>query len=383
MKEVTIVSERIFLSPPHMNGREINFINEAFDTNWIAPFGPNLTGFENDMSKYLGINKSLALSSGTAAMHLALMYVGVQKDDVVFCSDLTFAGSCNPAVYIGAKLVFIDSDYETFNMSPVALKKAFEKYEKLGKLPKAVIIVDLYGNPANFDELLPICESYGVTVIEDAAEALGAEYKGKKCGTFGKINILSFNGNKVITTSGGGMACSEDTQAIEKMHFWANQSKEPVNYYLHKEVGYNYRMSNISAGIGRGQMLTLDERVSQRRFVNEYYKKELGDLPIKFSPETVGAVSSCWLSVITIDEGISVSPDDVIEALEKENIESRRVWNPMHCHPVFADCDYINSGEIDVGIDVFNRGVCLPSGSSLSEEELQHIVKVVRAVFGK
>ncbi len=366
-----------------MNGEEINFINEAFDANWIAPFGPNLTGFEGDMSKYLGVNKSLALSSGTAAMHLALMYLGVERGDVVFCSDFTFAGSCNPAVYIGAELVFIDSDYDTFNMCPVALKKAFEKYEKLGKLPKAVIIVDLYGNPANYDELLPICESYGVPVIEDAAEALGAEYNGKKCGTFGKINIISFNGNKIITTSGGGMACSDDCAALEKMHFWANQSKEPVNYYLHKEVGYNYRMSNICAGIGRGQMLTLDERVSQRRAINDYYKKAFSDLPVEFSPESQGAYSNCWLTVITVNKDCSITPDEIITALEEENIESRRAWNPMHCHPVFAECDYVSGESGDVGIDVFQRGVCLPSGSAMNEEDLERVAKVVRSVFGK
>lgn len=366
-----------------MNGTELEFVQEAFDTNWIAPFGPNLSGFEEDMSSYLGVNKSLALSSGTAAMHLALMYVGVKKDDIVFCSDFTFAGSCNPAVYIGAKLVFIDSDYESFNMSPVALEKAFEKYERMGKLPKAVIIVDLYGSPANYNELLPICEKYGVTVIEDAAEALGADYCGKKCGTFGKISILSFNGNKIITTSGGGMACSYDEDAIKKMHFWANQSKEPVNYYLHKELGYNYRMSNICAGIGRGQMNTLDERVSQRKAVNAYYRKAFADLPITFAPVTKGGNESCWLTVLTIDKDCSVTPDDVIAALEKDNIESRRAWNPMHCHPIFADCDYISGDEGDVGIDIFNRGVCMPSGSGMTDEDLDRVVKSFRAVFGK
>ncbi len=377
------MSNRIFLSPPHMNGTEMNFVNEAFETNWVAPFGANLTGFEGDMSKYLSINKSLALSSGTAAMHLALMYIGVKKGDLVFCSDLTFAASCNPAVYIGAELVFIDSDYESLNMSPVALEKAFEKYAKINKLPKAVIIVDLYGNPANYDKLLPICEKYSVPVIEDAAEALGAEYKGKKCGTFGKISIFSFNGNKIITTSGGGMACSEDADAIRKMHFWANQSKEPVNFYFHKEIGYNYRMSNICAGIGRGQMNTLDERVESRRSVNEYYKKAFADLPVEFISVTDGGKSNCWLSVLTINRDCTVTPDEIIDALEKENIESRRVWNPMHCQPVFAHCDYISGNEGNVGEDVFKRGVCLPSGSSMSESDLDRVCSVVRSVFSK
>lgn len=366
-----------------MNGEELNFINEAFDANWIAPFGPNLTGFESDMSEYLNINKSLALSSGTAAMHLALMYLGVGEGDVVFCSDFTFAGSCNPIVYTGAKPVYIDSDYETWNMSPPALKKAFEKYENIGKLPKAVIVVDLYGNPANYNELIPICESYGVPIIEDAAEALGAEYCGKKCGTFGTFNIISFNGNKIITTSGGGMVCSENEEAIKKMHFWANQSKEPVNYYLHKELGYNYRMSNICAGIGRGQMITLDERVRRRREINEYYKKALADLPVEFCPETEGAYSNCWLTTIAIDKECKVTPDEVITALENKNIESRRAWNPMHCHPVFAECDYITAEPCDVGVDLFNRGVCLPSGTAMTEEELQLVAAEIRAVFCK
>lgn len=366
-----------------MNGAEMSFVKDAFDTNWVAPFGPNLSGFEEDMSNYLDINKSLALSSGTAAMHLALMYAGVQKGDVVFCSDFTFAGSCNPAKYIGAELVFIDSDYNSFNMSPVALERAMEKYHNAGKLPKAVIIVDLYGSPADYNALLPICEKYGVPVIEDAAEALGADYYGKKCGTFGKIAILSFNGNKIITTSGGGMACSDDEEAIKKMYFWANQSKEPVNYYLHNELGYNYRMSNVCAGIGRGQMTTLDKRVAQRKAVNEYYKKAFADLPVTFAPTVEGGNATCWLSVLTIDKECSVTPDEVIAALEKENIEARRAWNPMHCQPIFSDCDYISGDEGDVGVDIFNRGVCMPSGSSMTEDDLERVSKAFRSVFGK
>lgn len=366
-----------------MNGTESDFVQQAFDTNWIAPFGPHLGGFEDEMSNYIGINKSLALSSGTAAIHLALLYLGVGKGDIVFCSDFTFAGSCNPAVYIGAELVFIDSDYESFNMSPVALERAMEKYNNLGKLPKAVIIVDLYGSPANYDALMPICEKYGVPVIEDAAEALGADYKGKKCGSFGEIGIFSFNGNKIITTSGGGMACSNNIDAVKKMHFWANQSREPVNYYLHKELGYNYRMSNICAGIGRGQMKTLDERVEQRKAINRYYREAFDELPVGFAPVTQGGNSNCWLTVITVDKDCDIKPDEIISALEKQNIESRRAWNPMHCHPIFSDCDYISGDEGDVGVDVFNRGVCLPSGSAMTREDLERVSKVVRSVFGK
>lgn len=366
-----------------MNGSEIGYIKEAFDTNWIAPFGPNLKGFEEEMSKYIGVNKSVALASGTAAMHLALMYVGVTKDDVVFCSDFTFSGSCNPVAYIGAELVFIDSDYESFNMSPEALEIAMEKYAAIGKLPKAVIIVDLYGNPAKFDELLPICEKYGVTVIEDAAEALGSKYHGKKCGTFGKISILSFNGNKIITTSGGGMACSNDVKAIEKMHFWANQSKENVNYYLHKELGYNYRMSNICAGIGRGQLKSLDAKVARRKEINDFYRKEFADLPITMAPYIEDSEPNFWLSVLTIDKGCDVTPDDVIASLESGNIESRRAWNPMHCQPIFSQCAYFCGKDKDVGVDVFNRGVCMPSGSQMTDGDLERVAKAFRAAFNK
>ncbi len=377
------MSKRIYLSPPHMNGCEMDYVNDAFDTNWVAPYGPNLKGFEDDVSDYIGINRSVALSSGTAAIHLALLSIGVKKDDVVFCSDFTFAGSCNPAVYIGAKLVFIDSDYESLNMSPVALEKAFEKYNSIGKLPKAVIIVDLYGSPANYDALLPICEKYGVTVIEDAAEALGAEYKGRKCGTFGKIGILSFNGNKIITTSGGGMACSDDAEVIDKIYFWANQAKEPANYYLHKELGYNYRMSNVCAGIGRGQMKTLDDWVAARKANFDYYKKAFADLPVSFVGVTEGGKSNCWLTTLIIDKACNVTPDQVIDALESENIESRRVWNPMHCQPIFENCDYFTGNDHDVGVDIFNRGVCMPSGSAMTQEDLDRVTRAFRKVFGK
>lgn len=366
-----------------MNGTELGYINEAFKTNWVAPFGPNLTAFEKEMSEYVGVKKSVALASGTAAMHLALMYVGVTKDDVVFCSDFTFSGSCNPVAYIGAELVFIDSDYESFNMSPEALETAMEKYSAMGKLPKAVIIVDLYGNPAKFDELLPICEKYGVTVIEDAAEALGSKYHGKRCGTFGKISILSFNGNKIITTSGGGMACSNDTEAIDKMHFWANQSKENVNYYLHKELGYNYRMSNICAGIGRGQINSLNSKVARRKEINDFYRKEFADLPVTMAPYIKDSEPNFWLSVLTIDKGCGVTPDEVIASLENDNIESRRAWNPMHCQPIFSHCNYFCGKDKDVGVDVFNRGVCMPSGSQMQDTDLERVAKAFRAAFGK
>lgn len=315
---------------------------------------------------------------------MGLKYLGVGEGDIVFCSDFTFSGSCNPVAYLGAKLVFIDSDYETFNMDPKALQKAFEKYEALGKLPKAVIVVDLYGNSANYDEILPICQKYNVPVLEDAAEALGTTYKGKKCGTFGKISALSFNGNKIITTSGGGMALSDDEAAIKKIHFWANQAKENVNYYLHNELGYNYRMSNVCAGIGRGQLQNMDERVALRKRNYEFYKEAFKDLPVTMAPVPEGCEPNYWLSVLTIDEGCDVTPDDVISALEADNIESRRAWNPMHNQPIFSDADYVTCAEgIGVGDDIFKRGVCMPSGTSMTEEDLQRVADVFRSVFNK
>lgn len=378
------MNKRIYLSPPCMNGTEIGFINEAFQTNWIAPFGPNLTGFEEEMCSYVGTKHSVALASGTGAIHMGLKYLGVGRDDIVFCSDFTFSGSCNPVAYLGAKLVFIDSDYESFNMDPDALKKAFEKYDAMGKLPKAVIVVDLYGNSANYDKIIPICKQYGVPILEDAAEALGTTYKGKKCGTFGKIGALSFNGNKIITTSGGGMALSDDEDAIKKIHFWSNQSKENVNYYLHNELGYNYRMSNICAGIGRGQLKNMDERVAARTRNYEFYKKAFADLPVTMAPVLDGCKPNFWLSVLTIDEGCDVTPDDVLAVLTADSIEARRAWNPMHNQPIFSDADFISCKEGEsVGNDIFRRGVCMPSGTGMTEEDLQRVADVFRTAFEK
>lgn len=378
------MDNRIYLSPPCMNGTELDYINEAFQTNWIAPSGPNLIGFEQEMCDYVGSKHGVALASGTGAIHMGLMYLGVGKGDIVFCSDLTFSGSCNPIAYLGAKAVFIDSEYESFNMDPDALQKAFDKYEAMGKLPKAVIVVDLYGNSAKHDKILPICEKYNVPVLEDAAEALGTVYKGKKCGTFGKVSALSFNGNKIITTSGGGMALSDDEDAIKKIHFWSNQSKENVNYYLHNEIGYNYRMSNICAGIGRGQLKNMDERVAARTRNYEFYKQAFSDLPITMAPVLEGCTPNFWLSVFLIDEGIDVTPDDVINALADNNIESRRAWNPMHNQPVFSDMDFVTCKEGEsVGDDIFRRGVCLPSGTAMTQEQLEKVADIVKQTFNK
>lgn len=376
------MNKRIYLSPPCMNGTEIEFINEAFQTNWISPFGPNLTGFEKEMCEYVGAKYSVALASGTGAIHMGLKYLGVGCGDIVFCSDFTFSGSCNPVAYLGAKLVFIDSDYESFNMDPDALKIAFEKYDAMGKLPKAVIVVDLYGNSANYDKIIPLCKKYNVPILEDAAEALGTTYKGKKCGTFGKVSALSFNGNKIVTTSGGGMALSDDPEAIKKIHFWSNQSKENVNYYLHNEIGYNYRMSNICAGIGRGQLKNMDERIAARVRNYEFYKKTFADLPVKMAPVLDGCKPNFWLSVVTINEDCDVTPDEIIKELEDNNIESRRAWNPMHNQPIFSEMDFISckQGE-SVGNDIFRRGVCLPSGTAMTEEDLERVASVFRGAF--
>ncbi|NLB36212.1 MAG: DegT/DnrJ/EryC1/StrS family aminotransferase [Clostridiales bacterium] len=378
------MSKRIYLSPPHMNGSEIGYIQQAFDENWIAPAGPNLTGFEAEMCEYNGIRCSVALSSGTAAMHLALRYIGITRGDVVFCSDLTLSGSCNPVIYEGAKLVFIDSQESSWNMSPVALEKALKAAKKRGTLPKAVIIVDLYGQSANYDKILPLCREYGVPVIEDAAEALGAEFNGRKCGTFGEISIFSFNGNKIITTSGGGMAVSDDAQAIEKIHFWANQAKEPANYYLHKELGFNYRMSNICAGIGRGQLRTLDERIARRKEINAFYIESFKSLPVTAAPVFEGSKPNYWLTVFTIDEGCEKTPDEIISALAADNIEARRAWNPMHSQPYYSDCEYFKENEdFSVSEHIFQRGICMPSGSQMTAEDLERVAKVFSSAFGK
>lgn len=376
------MQERIYLSPPHMSGNEMKYIQEAFDSNWIAPLGTNVDMFEKELAEYVGIDHALALSSGTAGIHLALKYFGVGPGDYVFCSDLTFAGSCNPILYQYANPVFIDSEPETWNMSPVALKKAFEWAKQEGKIPKAVIIVDLYGQSADYDQLLPICEEYGVPVIEDAAEALGATYKGKKCGTFGHIGIFSFNGNKIITTSGGGMVVSNDHEAISKMRFWSTQSREPARHYEHKEIGYNYRMSNISAGIGRGQLEVLDEWIAKRKFINEHYTYELKDLPIRFMPIANNSNPNYWLTVITLKQDCPVTCDDIIVQLEKSNIESRPLWKPMYLQPLFKDSMFFSHFEQEsISDKLFQRGVCLPTGSALKEQQLQRIIRIVQNSF--
>jgi pyridoxal phosphate-dependent aminotransferase EpsN len=375
-------NNRIFLSPPHMSGNEMKYIQEAFDTNWIAPLGTNVDKFEEELCAYVGVDHGLALSSGTAGIHLALKYFGVGPGDYVFCSDLTFAGSCNPILYQFANPVFIDSEPETWNMSPIALEKAFEWAKQENKMPKAVIIVDLYGQSADYDLLLPICERYGVPVIEDAAEALGASYKGKKCGSFGHISIFSFNGNKIITTSGGGIVVSNDEEAIKKMRFWATQSKEPTRHYEHKEVGYNYRISNISAGIGRGQLQALDSFIDNRKFIFDQYQEKLKDLPIHFMPISEQGSPNFWLTVITLADDIGFATEDIINELELKNIESRPLWKPMHMQPLFSDSPVFYHKETEsVGSLLFNYGICLPSGSAMTQVQQDLVIRTINEAF--
>lgn len=373
----------IYLASPHMSeeGYEQQYVKEAFDTNWIAPLGKNVNEFEKEIAAYVGAKDAAALSSGSAALHLALKAAGVKAGDIVFCQDLTFSATANPIAYEKAIPVFIDSDYETWNMSPEALERAFEKYPNV----KAVMPVHLYGLPANMDRIMEICKKHGVPVIEDAAESLGSLYHGQATGTFGDYGIFSFNGNKIITTSGGGMlVCNlpeeQAKERIAKVRFWATQAREKARHYEHKEIGYNYRMSNIVAGIGRGQMKVLDQRIEQKRHIFAYYQEHLGDLEgLSFMPLHENERANCWLSVIQLAPDCKVRPLDVMVALEQGDIESRPVWKPMHMQPVFADCDYIDNGK--VGESLFENGVCLPSDTKMTDEDLKRICTIIRGLW--
>lgn len=373
----------IYLASPHMSeeGYEQQYVKEAFDTNWIAPLGKNVNEFEKELAAYVGSKDAAALSAGSAALHLALKAAGVKAGDIVFCQDLTFSATANPIAYEKAIPVFIDSDYETWNMSPEALERAFEKYPDV----KAVMPVHLYGLPANMDRIMEICKKHGVPVIEDAAESLGSLYHGQATGTFGDYGIFSFNGNKIITTSGGGMlVCNlpeeQAKERIAKVRFWATQAREKARHYEHKEIGYNYRMSNIVAGIGRGQMKVLDQRIEQKRHIFAYYQEHLGDLEgLSFMPLHENERANCWLSVIQLAPDCKVRPLDVMVALEQGDIESRPVWKPMHMQPVFADCDYIDNGK--VGESLFENGVCLPSDTKMTDEDLKRICTIIRGLW--
>ena len=368
------MKHKIYLTSPHMSdeGYEMQYIQEAFDTNWIAPLGQNVNEFENELAKYVGSGHAVALSSGTAAIHLALKAVGVGSGDIVFCPSLTFSATVNPIIYQNAIPVFIDSDFETWNMSPVALEKAFEKYT-----PKAVIVVHLYGLSADMDKIVEICKKYNVPVIEDAAESLGTFYKGKHTGSYGDYGVFSFNGNKIITTSGGGMLVSDNEERIAKVRFWATQSRDPARHYQHSELGFNYRMSNILAGIGRGQLKVLDRRVKQKREIFEFYNRELGALEgVKMMPVNDWDKPNYWLSCITLSG--KVRPLDIMEALESENIESRPIWKPMHIQPFFSEYDFIGEG---VSEKIFENGICLPSDTKMTDEDLTRIAKIIKGLW--
>lgn len=376
------MSEKIWLSSPHMGGNELSYIHEAFDTNWVAPLGPNVNGFEKDLEDFLGNQHHVAaLSAGTAALHLALIQCGVQAGDEVICQSMTFSASANPITYQGALPVFVDSEPMTWNICPIALEEAIVDRIAKGKKPKAIIAVHLYGMPCMLDEIMAIANQYAIPVIEDSAESLGSTYKGKACGTFGKYGVLSFNGNKIITTSGGGALVCPSTEAQEKVVFLATQARDNAPHYQHSEIGYNYRMSNIVAGIGRGQMEVLNDRVAARRSMHAFYKTLFSSIDgiTVFSEPTEEFVSNHWLSAILIDSSITGKTSEEIRlAFLEDNIETRPLWKPMHLQPVFADSPYYGN---HVAEDLFEQGLCLPSGSNLSDEDRERIAIKVKEIF--
>jgi dTDP-4-amino-4,6-dideoxygalactose transaminase len=371
---------KIWLSSPHMGGREKAFVAEAFDTNWVAPLGPNVNGLEEDLASYLGAGVSVAaLSSGTAAIHLALVLLGLKAGDEVLCQSMTFSASANPIMYMGARPVFIDSEEDTWNMDPQLMEKAIMDGIAAGKKPKAIIVVHLYGMPAQMQTICSLAAKYEIPVVEDAAEALGSSINGQKCGTFGDIAILSFNGNKIITTSGGGALVSKNKALVEKARFLATQARDNAPHYEHTHIGYNYRMSNICAGIGRGQMEVLDERVRQRRAVYDFYDQTFSSTAaISFLPEPTGYQSNRWLTAVLIDPAMGVTREEVRLALERENIESRPLWKPMHLQPVFKGCTSYTNGTSE---QLFDNGLCLPSGSNLTAEQLSDIKELIEKMF--
>ncbi|WP_236288378.1 DegT/DnrJ/EryC1/StrS family aminotransferase [Paenibacillus allorhizoplanae] len=373
--------KRIYLSPPHMSGNEMAFIQEAFDTNWIAPLGPHVDAFEKEIASHVGLVDAAAVSSGTAAIHLALRLLDVAEGDTVFCSSLTFVASANPIVYLGATPVFIDSEPETWNMSPQALERALYEAAFNGKLPKAIIVVNLYGQSAKMDEIVALCKLFHVPIIEDAAESLGSTYKGRASGSFGKFGVYSFNGNKIISTSGGGMLVSNDVDGLNKARFLATQARDYALHYQHSQIGYNYRMSNILAGVGRAQLAVLEERVIARRVVFERYYHALAHLPgIQFMPELPNTRSNRWLTALTVDaKEAGVSVETLIELLAVENIEARLVWKPLHMQPLFEGIAYYPHSDSDnVSERLFQSGLCLPSGSSMTEEDQDRVITCIQ-----
>ncbi|MEM6613412.1 MAG: DegT/DnrJ/EryC1/StrS family aminotransferase [Cyanobacteria bacterium P01_C01_bin.72] len=374
------MNQPILLSTPHMGEQELKFVQEAFDTNWIAPVGPHIDAFEREFSQVVGSDYAAALSSGTAALHLALKLAGVTAGDEVFCSTFTFIASVSPITYLGAKPVFIDSDRLSWNMDPELLAMALAQRDKQGKLPKAVVVVHLYGQSADLEPIAQICDRYGVALIEDAAEALGASYKNTSPGTWGLAGIFSFNGNKIITTSGGGMLVSADPEFVSKAKFLATQARDPQPHYEHSEIGFNYRLSNICAGIGRGQLMVLAERVAARRRNFAFYQEALGDLPgVEFMPEADFGICTRWLSCLTFEpERGGLKREEIRLRLLEQQIETRPVWKPMHLQPIFRDCECFNNG---VAEDLFHKGLCLPSGSNLTEENLKRVTTEIKRIY--
>jgi dTDP-4-amino-4,6-dideoxygalactose transaminase len=375
--------EKIWLSLAHMGGQEQKFVQEAFDTNWVVPLGPNVDGFEKDLESYIGQERHVvALSAGTAALHLGLLQLGVGPGDEVICQSFTFSASANPITYLGGKPVFVDSESDTWNMDPDFLEQAIrDRFAQTGKYPKAIIPVHLYGMPANMSRIMSIAKTYNIPVLEDAAEALGATYKGQRCGTFGEFGVLSFNGNKMITTSGGGALVCRTAQEASKTKFYATQARDNAPHYQHSEIGYNYRMSNICAGIGRGQMLVLDEHIARRRAIHDQYSTALSNLPgLSFlenpSPEYQ---SNHWLTCILVDPSLAgFSREDLRLRMESENIETRPLWKPMHLQPVFADAPFYGNGTAE---HLFEIGLCLPSGPTLTDADVLRVIGVVKSFF--
>ena len=372
---MTIKNNKIYLSPPHMSGEELRLIKDAIKSNWIAPLGPHVDEFEREISAYLGVKDAAALSSGTAALHLSLNILGIKKNDFVFCSDLTFVASANAISYLGAIPVFIDSEEKSWNMCPDSLAVAFKKYS-----PKAVIVTDLYGQSADYHEIVKICKKHNVPIIEDAAESLGASYGKKKCGSFGEMAIISFNGNKIITTSGGGMLLSNNEEYIKKARKLASQAKEDCLHYEHIDLGYNYRMSNIIAAIGRAQLKVLDKYVHLRRGVFNFYKENLiENKNINFMPELKGSSSTRWLTVLQINKNSKFSVNSLINHLISKNIEARPVWKPMHLQPLYMKSNFIKIKEKSISKKLFNNGLCLPSGSNLTSKEQIKVIKEIKS----
>jgi pyridoxal phosphate-dependent aminotransferase EpsN len=378
-----ISGKRIYLSPPHLGGEEIEYVKEAFDTNWVAPLGPHVEAFERECAQHAGRAGALALSSGTAAVTMSAILSGIKPGDVCFCSSMTFVASLAPFAQLGAVPVLIDSEPESWNMSPKALEEALKDAEKNGRRPGAVVMANLYGQPCDMDRILPLCERYGVPATEDAAESLGASYRGRPCGSFGKFSFYSFNGNKIITTSGGGMLLSDDEEAIERARFLSAQARDPAPWYQHSELGYNFRMSNILAGVGRAQLKLLPRRVEARRAIFRKYYEAFSETPgIAFMPEPAWSQSNRWLTVITVDpEKTGVTNLEIMKALEAADVESRPVWKPMHLQPVFGGAKYYTHEGRDVSGELFSKGLCLPSGSNMTDDDISFVVGAIRDIL--